>query len=258
MDFLRFFSLIDTEAKMSLKAEASKFILSYLWWFIEPLLWISIFYFVFEILLDSGRPDYVLFLFCGKIPFQWFSKSVTAGSNSIIINKGLIGQIDMPKALFPYSAVQEALYKQWVDFLLLFGALVLSHHWPQSHWLWIVPLLVVQYGMILVCAMIGSLFVSFVQDFRIVINMFMLFLMFASGVFWDISSIPDITKRSYLLIFNPIAFLLDGYRKVFMHNTLYNLHHLLYLGVLVFIALVAMHFIMNKTDKIITAKVVNS
>lgn len=243
---------------MSLKAQASKFFLSYMWWVLEPLLFILTFWFVFDVLLSRGGPNYVLFLFCGKIPFQWFSKSVTAGSNSIILNSGLICQVDIPKALFPYAAAQEALYKTWVDFLLLFIVLIIYNHWPQANWLWIIPLIIVQYGLIMLCSMIGALIVSFVQDFRIVINMFMLFLMFASGVFYDINSIASIDKRSLLLIYNPIAFLLNAYREVLMENTLYNLPHLFVLGVSVFAGLAVMHYVLLKTDKIVTARVMNS
>lgn len=116
MNLVRFFSLVNTQAKMNLKAEASRFILSYLWWIVEPLLFVAVFYLVFDVLLKSGRGDFMLFLVCGKIPFLWFSKSVTAASNSIVQNQGLLHQVDMPKSLFPYVAVQEALYSSGLCF----------------------------------------------------------------------------------------------------------------------------------------------
>ena len=128
---------------MALKAEASRFVLSYLWWIIEPLLFVLTFYLVFEVLLKMGRENYLLFLVCGKIPYMWFQKSVVSASNSIVQNRGLIGQVDMPKSVFPYASVHEALYKQWVVFLVMFSVLMVYGQWPELSWLWLIPVILV-------------------------------------------------------------------------------------------------------------------
>lgn len=254
----RFFSIVNTQARMNLKAEASRFVLSYLWWVIEPLLYVAVFYFVFDILLSSGRGDFLLFLVCGKIPFMWFSKSVTAASNSIVQNKGLIHQIDMPKSLFPYVSVHEALYKQWAVFIVLFAVVALYGFYPELNWLWLIPIIVVQYGFILVCSLLGALCVSFVVDFRVIISMGMLFLMFTSGVFWDINTIQNENLRDLVLTYNPIAFLLDAYRQVLMYQSVYDLNHLIALGGFVIAALFIMHAILSKANKAIVSRVMNS
>jgi len=242
---------------MGLKADASRFILSYLWWIIEPLLFVLVFYFVFAVLLKTGRENFLMFLVCGKIPFLWFSKSVTAASGSIVQNRGLINQIDMPKALFPYISVHEALYKQWAVFLVLFGMVILNGHYPTFDWLWLVPLILVQYGLILVCSMIGALFVSFVGDFRMLISMGMMFLMFSSGIFWDINNISNDQMRNLVLTWNPIAFLVDAYRQVLMYEAVYDLSRLLGLAGVVCVGLLIMHLVLHKNSKLIAEKVVN-
>ncbi len=258
MSLFRFFSLVNIQAKMDLKAEASRFILSYLWWIIEPLLFVGTFYLVFEVLLNTGRQDFLLFLICGKIPFLWFSKSVTAASQSIVNNKGLINQVDIPKSLFPYVSVHETLYKQWVVFLIMFGVVTFYGYMPELNWLWLIPLLFVQYGLILLCSLVGALCVSFVGDFRMIITMGMMFLMFASGIFWDIDMVTNPALRDLMLTCNPIAFLIDAYRQVLMKRSLYDLNHLAMLGGIVFILLCLMHGVYHKISKLIAAKVVNS
>lgn len=49
MRLKQFFELVDIQARMSLKAEASKLYLSYLWWILEPILYVLVFYFVFDV-----------------------------------------------------------------------------------------------------------------------------------------------------------------------------------------------------------------
>jgi len=56
MTLAQYFRLIDIQARMLLKADSSKFILGYMWWFLEPLLWVAVFYLVFNVILDNkGR-----------------------------------------------------------------------------------------------------------------------------------------------------------------------------------------------------------
>jgi len=105
---------------------------------------------------------------------MWFSKSAQEASNSIVHNIGLIGQIDMPKSLFPYVAIHEALYKQWVVFLVLFAFVVANGHSPEINWLWLIPVMIVQYGLITLCSLIGALSVCYFRDMRMLISMGMM------------------------------------------------------------------------------------
>lgn len=258
MNVFRFFVLVDLQARMLLKAEASRLYLSYLWWVLEPLLFVMIFYLVFEVLLNSGRENFLLFLVCGKIPFLWFTKSVTSASSSIVQNRGLISQLDMPKVLFPYIAIQEALYKQWAVFLVLFGAVIAYGHLPELNWLWLLPLMVVQYGLIVLCSLIGAVLVSFMEDFRMLISMGMMFLMFISGVFWDINDIADSHLRELAFTYNPLVFLLDAYRQVLMKESTYDIVHLGNLGMLIIGGLILAHGLLHKANRLIAARVLNS
>ncbi|GGX60172.1 ABC transporter permease [Saccharospirillum salsuginis] len=256
MNSLQFISLVDTQARMALKAEASKLYLSYLWWVLEPILFVLVFYFVFEVLLNFGRENFLLFLMCGKIPFLWFSKSVNTGSNSIVQNKGLINQIDIPKTLFPYTSIQEALYKQWVVFLVLFAMVMFYGHWPSLSWLWLLPVILAEYLLILLCTLLGAYLVAFVGDFRMVIQMGTMFLMFSSGIFWDINSIGDGQLRELLMIYNPLAFLIDAYRQVLMENAMYDLQHLALLSAGLMAGILMVQIVYRVQSRTIAAKVV--
>lgn len=256
MNPLQFISLLDLKARMALKSEASKLYLSYLWWVLEPMLWVMAFYFVFTILLAGGRD--IAFLMCGKIPFLWFSKSVTTGSNSIVANKGLINQVNIPKVFFPYESLQEALYKQWLVFLVLFALLIFYGYSASWHWLWVVPVIVVNYLLILLCTLVGAFLVSYVRDIRMLINMGVLFLLFASGIFWDVNDIADPVKREALLTWNPVAFILDAYRAVLMRGEMFDHQHMIVLSAVMLGGVVLMHLVYRLFNQSIASKVINS
>ncbi len=232
MTLKQYFSLVDVQARMLLKADAAKFKLGFLWWFLEPLLWVCVFYIVFNMILDSGKRsgDFILFLATGKFAFIWFSKTVLQASGSIVASQGLVGKIDVPKSLFPMSAIQESLYRQSTVYLLMMVFLMIGGVTPSLAWLWLLPLVVVFYLLIVACGLIGSCLVCLVRDFMKFIPLGMTFLLFTSGIFWDVRELGDPAKIDLLLTVNPIAFILDAHRQVLMHHTAPDLLHLLVLG----------------------------
>ncbi|WP_235898710.1 ABC transporter permease [Parahaliea maris] len=211
---------------MALRADASRFYLGYLWWLLEPLLWVGVFYLVFSVILKSRQDDFLIFLMCGKLTFIWFSKAVSQASNSIVASRGLIAKLDIPKSLFPMSVVQESLYKQAAAFILLFVVLVVFGFAPSGTWWWLVPIILVNYLMIVACALVGASLVCIVRDFSMLIPLGMTFLLFTSGIFWNVHDLGDPAKTELVLALNPIAFILDCYRQALMWNTVPDLSHL--------------------------------
>ena len=212
-------TLMNAMATLSLKADAQRYFFGYLWWILEPLLWVGVFYLVFEVLLDSGRADFLVFLAVGKLTFIWFSKSVSQSANSLVGSRGLIGKIDASKWLFPLSISHEGLYKQAAVFALLIVLLLFKGYAPSAVWIWLVPLAITQYLLILGCGMLAALLVCVRQDFQLLVQLGMVFLLFMSGIFWDIDSIGNAALRENLLLVNPMASLIDLYRTVLMDGS---------------------------------------
>ena len=246
---------------MLLKADASKFILGYLWWFLEPLLWVGVFYLVFNVILDSkGRSgsEFLLFLACGKFAFIWFSKTVTQASSSIVSNKSLISKIHIPKSMFPVAVVQESLYRQGSVYLCLFVMLAGFGAPASLMWLWLLPVLLVNYLLIVACSFVGAYLVCLVRDISKVIPLGMMFLLFTSGIFWDIRDIGDPEKSELILALNPLAFLLDANRQILLHLTQPDLVHLALIGVGSGVLILVMLGLMRKKSQFLALKVLTS
>jgi homopolymeric O-antigen transport system permease protein len=229
MTLRHYFSLIDVQARMLLKADSSKFKLGFLWWFLEPLMWVGVFFVVFNLILDSGRRsgDFILFLACGKFAFIWFSKTVVQASSSIVTSQGLIGKVDMPKSLWPMSAIQESLYRQASVYLLLFIILGVFGVYPGLSWLWLLPIVVTMYLLIVAASLVGACLICVVRDFQKFIPLAMTFLLFTSGIFWDVRQLANQEKAQLLLTLNPLAFMIDAHRQVLMYRNSPDAVHLL-------------------------------
>ena len=258
MTLSQYWRLVHEMARMSLKADAAKFYLSYLWWVLEPLLYVAVFYVVFDVLLGSKRADFLVFLMCGKLTFIWFSKSVVHASRTIVASKGLIGKIDLPKSLFPVAMVQECFYKQLAVFALLFVVLTLSGYGVNASWVWLVPLMLVNYLLIVGAALVSAFLVCLAFDFTIVVSLAMIFLLFTSGIFWDVRELADPVLTDYVLLANPIAFVVDAYRQVLMEGVAPDLVHLFGLGVLAAVIVTGMIFLMRRHSQYLALRAITT
>ncbi|KPV96541.1 Teichoic acid translocation permease protein TagG [Pseudoalteromonas sp. P1-9] len=211
---------------MKLKAQSNVMVLSYLWWVIEPLIYGILFYFIFNLMMFQKSENFFIFILIGKVHFLWFSKSVIAGANSIIENKGLISQRVIPKYVFPLVNCQELLLKQVISLLTLIAIVLCFGYSVSITWLQLVPLTLTMYGFICGISLIASVFVTYAQDFRVIIQMAMMGLMFTSGIFWDINMIDDQQVQQVLFTYNPLAALIDSYRQILLSNEVVSINRL--------------------------------
>jgi len=216
---------IDLTARMALRADAADFVLGYLWWILEPLLFVAIFYFVFGVILDSPRADFLSFLVIGKLPFQWFSGGMNTCATAITGSAPLIAYSPIPKSLLVLSRLQQTTYKQLAVFALM-GVYLIGIGEPVTlSWLWVLAIAPVQYIVIAAFSLFGAVMVCVAQDFAKLIQLFTIGMMFSSGIFWDVRAL-DPTMQWMIFTFNPVAFLLDAYRQALLYHNAIDLMQL--------------------------------
>lgn len=221
--------LIWTKARFNLRSEVNRNYLSYGWWVLEPLLHMVVYYLVFGLLLQRGGENYPVFLLTGLIPWMWFSKAVSSSSNSIIAGQGLLLQVGLPSIVFPLVTLLQATLKQIPVFLLLLGFLWLQGFIPGTNWWALVPVIVVQAVLTTAFACSVAALIPFARDLSYLVPTGLMFLMFASGIFYDYRTIPENWQSLFLA--NPLAFLLKSYREILVDGTLPDFHTLAGWGV---------------------------
>ena len=164
-----FTELVLEKTRMNIRSEVRKSYLSYAWWVLEPALMVSVFYLVFGILRNKGGPDFLAFLFCGYIPFQWFSRTVSNCSNSIVSGRGLINQIQIPKAFFPLVTLLHDAFKAAFVFVLLLVVLIVLGVKPLNYWLLTLVVFAVQFVFMTACGLFVAMVVPFARDLKFLI-----------------------------------------------------------------------------------------
>lgn len=210
--------LVDTLARLHLKGEARRYALGYLWWIVEPMLYVAVFYIVFELLLQNRQPDFLYFLMVGKIVFIWFSKSVSQAASSIESNKGLMAQLNLRKEILPLAVIHQGLYRQLVVFSFLLVFLLAGGYAATASWWWLGLVMLIQTLLTVACGLLAALLVCLRRDCLLLVQLGMVFLLFMSGIFWDLTAIPDEGLRQWLMILNPLATLIECYRQILLSS----------------------------------------
>ncbi len=214
----KYFDIVVFKTFAEIKAEAARSYLGIIWWVFEPLLYLTVFYIVFAVVLQRGEgEDFVFFLLIGLVVWKWFASSILNGANSIVSNAGLMRQVYLPKYIFVHISVLVNLYKfVIVFFLLVIFILAFSSGFSHS-WILIPILLAVQLTLILFCTSLVAAIVPLFPDIRVLVENGLMLMFFLSGIFFRIGEIPPDIKKYFDL--NPMAILIDSYRTVILDHS---------------------------------------
>lgn len=172
--------------------------LGFAWSFVQPLVLLVIYTFVFGVVLKARWPDtrtdrlseFGLVLFSGLIGFGIFSESVNRASTLIVSVPNYVKRVVFPLEVLPVSVLGSALFHAMVSLsVLLAGHLFLYGQLPWTIILVplvILPLVLFSLGLGWFLASLGV----FVRDLGHLIALVVQVLMFATPIFYPLESIP--------------------------------------------------------------------
>jgi lipopolysaccharide transport system permease protein len=213
---LRHIELIFHQAYAKLRSETTKTYIGFLWWILDPILFMAIFYLVFGLLLQQGTEDFVTFLLVGLVSWRWFQNSISNGTASILNGQQLMRQVYLPKSVFPLVNLLTDIFKFFVVLLLLLLYLWLSGYPISITYLALPVLLGVQLLLITALTCLVAALVPILPDLRYLVAHILMLLMFVSGVFYPAERIPE-DFRAYFYL-NPMARLIEDFRAIVMYD----------------------------------------
>lgn len=238
--------LILYKARAGLRAEASRNYLSFLWWVLEPLLSMLVFYIVFGLLFQRGTEDFVAFLLVGLVSWQWFSNTIKHSMSSIYGSGRLMNQVDLPKVFFPSVVIIIDLVK--FSFVLVLLMLFLWLYGFDIGLTYLALPLVLGAQLLLITSL--SYFVAaiipFIPDLRFLIDTLLQLTFFLSGIFYAGDSIPE--QYQFYFYLNPMVNLIEGYRNIFMYNLWPDWSSLFIITILSLVAVYATQSLIRRFD----------
>jgi lipopolysaccharide transport system permease protein len=208
----RFRELLYLLTIRDIKVRYKQTLLGLTWVIIQPLTTMLIFTLVFNrfVRVDTRPMAYPLFALAGLLPWIFFSTAVTNSASSLVINSHLITKVYFPRMFIPAATIGTGL----VDFAISFVLLIALAFYYGTTWTWSVVLLPMFVLLMALFALgvgliLGSWTVKY-RDLRHALPFLIQIWMFASPVIYPASIVPE--KWRWLLVINPIAVILEGFR----------------------------------------------
>ena len=211
-------ALLWQAARHDLRTRYAGSLLGPLWLFLFPLLllgaYAAVFIYVFQVrfrLFDSN--EYVVFIFCGLIPFLGFAEAINVGVSSITSSRALVRNTLFPIELVPVKAVLVSQLTQIPAFLLLLVALGLLHRWTP--WMLLIAVIwLFQFLLTVGIIWIVSSLNVFIRDLQYTTSVIVMILMMLSPISYTEDMIPGELRR--FLAINPVYYLTVSYQNVLM------------------------------------------
>ncbi len=211
-----------------IKAEYRNTYLGYIWWILDPLLMGAVYYFLRVMILGMEGENIGAFLIIGLVAWKWITSTVSSATKSITQKAGIITQVYLPKALFPFGTT----ISQGVNFS--FGLIVIAFFLafyrivPGIEVLWLPVIMAIQFMFLSAIGLVLAYYSTFVRDIENVLTHVMRFWFYGSPVIWEAGRLgPD---YQYIVDANPASAFLMGYRNILMYHTAPDLDKLFLIG----------------------------
>lgn len=203
------FSLVHKELRGRYKGS----VLGFFWTFLNPLLQLIVYTFVFSILMRQQIEKYYLFLFVALVPWIFISSCVSAGSNCVFIYGDLVKKIYFPREVLPISFVTSQFVNMLYTFVVVFAVIIFTKHGLNFHALLYLPvIMVVEYVLALGLTLFFSALTVYVRDIAHILGILTMAWQFLSPVMYPSSKVPAEFLPFWNL--NPMAHVLDSYRDI--------------------------------------------
>ncbi|EOH92554.1 ABC transporter permease [Enterococcus villorum] len=203
----------------------SGFRIGLLWDFLNPLIQIMIYYFVFNIRLGSDRflsdnIPYIFWLIGGLIPWLFMNATIVQGSKSMLQKISLATRVGFPSKVLPMITLYTNL-SRFLLMLLIFTGLLIINQVPLTLYIlqlfYYIPFMIFfLYSLTLLLSILTIIF----RDMTNIISSMMKILFYMSGITVVINS-KENGLIDQILALNPINYFIEGIRHSFLSTNLF-------------------------------------
>lgn len=207
-------------AKSSLKSEIANSHLSWLWWILDPLLFMMVYSFVALVVFRKGELYFKAFVFIGLSSWDFFSKTVKQSVRLVTQNSAIVSKVYMPKYMLIIIQMLINGFKMMISYILVIGVMIIEQVPVSYNVIYALPLFltlaVVTFGFSTFMLHFGV----FVDDLHNIINAILRLCFYLSGIFYNLNNknVPE-PFATILLKGNPIAFIMNELRKCMIYAT---------------------------------------
>ena len=202
-----------------------KYVASYLgviWGFIQPLVTIAVYWFVFQVgfrVADVGDLPYILWFTSGIIPWFYFSEAFSTCSNVFIEYSYLVKKVVFKIESLSVIKIISTLFVQCFFILFLIIVASIYGYYPDVYTLQVIYYLIAMMVLVFTLSIFTSSVILFFRDLGQIISIIINVGFWATPIGWNIEMLPLALQKVFKL--NPIFYIVTGYRDSFVEKVFF-------------------------------------
>jgi len=191
-----------------------------LWAVAHPVLLLTVFWIVFSQglkLPGTGNQPFLLSLFCGLVPWMTFAEALNNGASAVTGRSFMVKKIAFPSEILPLTSLVAALFTHLIMLALLAAMLAWYGRAPSAA-IFLLPyylagLCLLALGFALILSALNVFFRDIGQALGVVLNVWF----WLTPIVWPPEMLP--AGFSTLLEYNPMYYVVQGYRAALLGET---------------------------------------
>lgn len=200
-------------------------IMGIFWAFVQPVITVLIYWFVFEKGLKVGRQamgavevPFVLVLISGMVPWFFFSDAWPNGTGSLISYSYLVKKVVFKISILPIVKVVSSIYVH-----LFFMAIAVIVFWAYGYAPDLYTLQIFYYSFATFVLALGLSYVTasivvFFRDLTQIIGILLQVLVWATPIMWNLDTALSDGLLKTVLKANPLYYIVSGYRNALIYK----------------------------------------
>lgn len=210
-------------AVASLRSDVSGSYFTWLWWILDPFLFMMVYAFISIVVFGRTEPHFVPMVFVGLGMWNFINRSISKSVLLVRGKKSILSRVYLPKYILIFSVMFKHIIQLFITLALaLIIAVIDGVHF--SWYLLYVPVILVV-ALVLVfglCCIVMHCGV-YARDFSNITTVLLKLVFYLSGVFYRIPNRIPSPYADILLAVNPAAMLINELRNVVLYECAPNL-----------------------------------
>ena len=212
------FSLVKDDFK--LKFVGSR--LGVVWGFIQPIVTIVIYWFVFQVAFRNGdKPDgtpYILWLVAGMVPWFFFSEAWSSATNCLHEYGFLVKKVLFKIELLPIVKILSAGIVHLFFLDLLFIMFATYGYEVDIYYIQLLYYMLCNVALIYAVSLLTSTIAAFIKDVNMIVSILLQVFFWMIPIVWDINELSSNKMLVNILRLNPLCYIMEGFRDSLINH----------------------------------------
>lgn len=211
--------LIFSLAKNDFKTKYAGSYLGIFWAFVQPVITVLTYWFVFQVGFRSGSIDncpFLLWLIVGLVPWFFFSEAIINATNSMIEYSYLVKKVVFKISILPIVKIVSALFIHIFFIAFTIVLFIIYGYIPTIH-----VVQVLYYSLCTIMLVLGisystSAIIVFFKDLGQIVAIVLQIGVWFTPIMWSYNMVPN--RYRWILKLNPMYYIVEGYRDSFINH----------------------------------------